>query len=93
MKNLKKFELPDSASRRVADSPNLRVFLLNIQKPTPRLGESSIPRLAESESRRLPDSPSQRVADSPTQRIGESFFDYEYFREFEAKIGTARKVV
>jgi hypothetical protein len=24
---------------------------------------------------------------------GESFFDYEYLREFEAKIGTARKVV
>jgi hypothetical protein len=23
----------------------------------------------------------------------ESFFDYEYLREFEAKIGTARKVV
>jgi hypothetical protein len=32
-------------------------------------------------------------ADSPTRRVGESFFDYEYFREFEAKIGTARKGV
>ncbi len=31
--------------------------------------------------------------DSPTRRVGESFFDYEYLREFEAKIGTARKVV
>jgi hypothetical protein len=42
------------------------------------------------------------VVDSPTQRYGESagsgesgesFFEYEYLREFEAKIGTARKVV
>jgi hypothetical protein len=32
-------------------------------------------------------------SDSPTGRVGESFFDYEYLREFEAKIGTARKVV
>jgi hypothetical protein len=30
------------------------------------------------------------VAASPTRRVGESFFDYEYLREFEAKIGTAR---
>jgi hypothetical protein len=29
----------------------------------------------------------------PTPRVGESFFDYEYLREFEAKIGTARMVV
>jgi hypothetical protein len=29
-----------------------------------------------------------RIGDS-----GESFFEYEYLREFEAKIGTARKVV
>jgi hypothetical protein len=28
-----------------------------------------------------------------TRRVGESFFDYEYLCEFEAKIGTARKVV
>jgi hypothetical protein len=32
-------------------------------------------------------------AESPTRRVGESFFDYEYIREFEAKIETARKVV
>jgi len=32
-------------------------------------------------------------ADSSTRRVGESFFDYEYLRKFEAKIGTARKVV
>ena len=33
------------------------------------------------------------LVDSPTHRCGESFFDYEYLREFEAKIGTARIVV
>jgi hypothetical protein len=26
------------------------------------------------------------LVDSPTQRIGESIFDYEYLRKFEAKI-------
>ena len=30
------------------------------------------------------------LVDSPTRRVGESFFDYEYLREFEAKIGIAR---
>jgi hypothetical protein len=30
---------------------------------------------------------------SPTHRYGESFFEYEYLREFEAKIGTARNLV
>ncbi len=29
------------------------------------------------------------LIDSPTRRVGESFFDYENLREFEAKIGTA----
>jgi hypothetical protein len=33
------------------------------------------------------------LVDSPTRRIGELFFDYEYLREFEAKIGTAPNVV
>jgi hypothetical protein len=33
------------------------------------------------------------LVDSPTRRVGESFFDYEYLREYEAKIGTARNVV
>ena len=33
------------------------------------------------------------LVDSPTHRYGESFFEYEYLREFEAKIGTAQKVV
>jgi hypothetical protein len=33
------------------------------------------------------------LVDSPTQRVGESFFDYEYLHEFEAKVGTAQMVV
>jgi hypothetical protein len=33
------------------------------------------------------------LVDSPTHRYGESFFEYEYLREFEDKIGTARNVV
>jgi hypothetical protein len=33
------------------------------------------------------------LVDSPTHRYGESFFEYEYLREFEAKIGTALNVV
>ena len=97
------WRLPDSASRGVSDAPISRVgesdspnFSFKHSKadsPTRRVGESSTPPLAESESQRLPDSPSRRVADSPTRRVGESFFDYEYLREFEAKSGTARKVV
>jgi hypothetical protein len=41
----------------------------------------------------LPDSSSQGVDDSLARQVRESFFDYEYLCEFEAKIGTARKVV
>jgi hypothetical protein len=37
--------------------------------------------------------PSRRIGDSQTRRVGESFFDFEYLREFEAKIRTARNVV
>jgi hypothetical protein len=33
------------------------------------------------------------LVNSPTRRVGESFFDYEYLREFEAKIETAQNVV
>jgi hypothetical protein len=33
------------------------------------------------------------LVDSPTRRVGESFFDYEYLREYETKIGTARNLV
>jgi len=33
------------------------------------------------------------LVDSPTRLVGESFFDYEYLREYEAEGGTARKVV
>jgi hypothetical protein len=56
--------------------------------------------------RKLPDSPNRGVADSPSfllniqkptlrlpDSVGESFFEYEYLREVEAKSGTARKVV
>ncbi len=85
MKNFKKFEErfhSDSPTRRVGESPTLRIseFFFKHSKadsPTRQIGESSTPRLAKSESR----------------RVGESFFYYEYLREFEAKIGTARKVV
>jgi hypothetical protein len=38
------------------------------------------------------DTPGNLVG-SPTHRQGESFFEYEYLREFEAKIGTARNLV
>ncbi len=40
-----------------------------------------------------PDSASQGVGDYPTRWVGELFFDYQYLREFEAKSGTARKVL
>jgi hypothetical protein len=33
------------------------------------------------------------LVDSPTRLVGESFFDYEYLREYEAQIGTARNLV
>ncbi len=33
------------------------------------------------------------LVDSPTRRVGESFFNYEYLREYEAQIGTARNAV
>jgi hypothetical protein len=33
------------------------------------------------------------LVDSPTQRVGESIFEYEFLLEFEAKIGTAQKLV
>jgi hypothetical protein len=52
--------------------------------------------VAESAYQGVVDSPIQRYGESVTPRIGdsgESFFEYEYLREFEAKIGTARKVV
>jgi len=32
------------------------------------------------------------LVDSPTHQVGDSFFDYEYLREFEVKIGTALNV-
>jgi hypothetical protein len=93
-KSIKKFEyrLPDSPWR-LPDSPSLGVD----DSLTRQVGELATPRLAESGSRRISDSPSfsfkHSKADSPTRRVGESFFDYEYLREFEAKSGTAQKVV
>jgi hypothetical protein len=67
-------------------------------------GESPTPRISDAGSRQLPDSTIRGVGDSPYHRYGESvtprigdsresFFKYEYLHEFEAKIGTARKVV
>ncbi len=56
-------------------------------------------RLPDSLSQGVDDSPTRQVifkhskADSPTRWVGESFFDYEYIGEFEAKSGTTWKVV
>ncbi len=33
------------------------------------------------------------LVDSPTRLVGESFFNFEYLHEFEAKIQVARKGV
>jgi hypothetical protein len=33
------------------------------------------------------------LIDSPNRRVREWFFYYEYLREFEAKIGTAQKIL
>ncbi len=65
-----------------------------MESTTLRLSEFSFkPSKAKSESQRLADLPSRRVRDLPTRQVGNSFFDYEYLRKFEAKIGTVRKVV
>jgi hypothetical protein len=72
------------ATPRLPDSPSRRVS----DSPTRQVGESAFEclkeKLGESKSWRLPDSANRGV---------ESFFDYEYLREFEAKSGTAPKVV
>ncbi len=66
----------------------------NSDSLTRRVGELATPWLAELGSRQLSGSPSFLLnIQKPTLRVRESFFDYEYLREFEAKIGTARKVV
>ncbi len=101
--------LPDSTIRGIGDSPyqryeesmTLRItdtvsFLLKnslADSVCQWCGESSTPRIVESESRWLRISLIRRVADSPYRWVGESFFEYEYLREFEDKIGTARNVV
>jgi hypothetical protein len=56
-------------SSRLSDLP---IFLLNIQKPTPRLGESVSHRLPHSSSRRVNDSPTRRVRECTTPRLAES---------------------
>jgi hypothetical protein len=59
--------------------------MINFKKiriPTPRLTMAT-PRLTMA---------TPRLAESGS-RAGESFFDYEYLREFEAKSGMAQKVV
>ncbi len=98
-----------STIRGVDDSPYHRYSEFSFKKFNSRLSlsvmrgvldsayqwcrEPSTPRIVESESRRLRVSLIQRVADSPYSWVGESFFKYEYLREFEAKIGTARNLV
>ncbi len=65
----------------------------NVYKLDPRLRPSDDGQgVRESGSRRLSDSPSFLLnIQKPTQRVGESFFDYEYLLEFEAKIGNGSK--
>ncbi len=65
-------------------------ILSDIDSPTRRVGELPTPRFAESGSRRLIErrdiSLKKSLADSPNRGVGESFFDYEYLREFEASL-------
>jgi hypothetical protein len=68
-------------------------FLSDSDSLTHPLGVSTTPWPKKAGSRRLTDSTSRSVGDSPTQQVGESIFDYKYLRDFDAKIGTDRKVV
>ena len=70
--------LPDSPSRGVDDSP------------TRRVGELATPRLAESG---ISDSQTRQVFLLTIQKPTPRLTYYEYLRKFEAKSGTARKVV
>jgi hypothetical protein len=64
------------------------------QLPDSSSWELATPHTVESGSRRLSDLSSFLLnIQKPTCQVGESFFDYEYLHEFEAKIGMARKVV
>ncbi len=77
--------LPDSMSLWLGKSGNRWLA------PTHRCGEfSSKHSIAD---RRIGDSPTRRIGESVTPWLVESEIDYEYFREFETKIGTARNVV
>ncbi len=73
--------LAESGSRRLSDSLSQGV------------SDSSISRVGESGSLLNIQKPTPRLGESESRRVGESFFDYEYLCEFEAKSGTARKVV
>jgi hypothetical protein len=73
--------LAESGSRQLSDSQSFSFKHSKADSPTRRVGESSTPRLAEAESQRLPDSPSRGVVFRLRLRI------------FEAKSGTARKVL
>ncbi len=62
---------------------------------TRRVGESSTLQLAKFSIKHWKaDSSTRRVGESstpPTHQLGESFFDYEYLREIEAKNGMPRR--
>jgi hypothetical protein len=71
-------------------------FLLKKFNSRLRIGDAGSRRLRVSVMQGVVDSPTQRYGEMATPRIGDSgvsFFEYEYLREFEAKIGTARKLV
>ncbi len=78
----------DSPSRRANDSPTCQAGEL----PTRQVGELPARRVRE-----LPRFGKictiGNLVDSPTRQVRESFFDYKYLSEFEAKIKTTRKVV
>ncbi len=91
-------QVPDSPTRQVGESLSLRLGFWRFKR---KLGESESRRLHVSASFLLNIlKPSRRVSDSPTCRVGESGTrrlaksgSRKYLHEFQAKIGTARKVV
>ncbi len=77
--------IDESGTRRLSDSPRRGVS----DFPTRRVGESPTLRIFHLNIQK----PTLRLDESLTPRVGESFFDYEYLREFKAIIESARKVV
>ncbi len=69
----------------------IRIATTRLTIATPRLAKSGSRRLSEFSFKHS--KATRWVGESATRRVGESFLDYEYLHEFEAKIGTARKVV